>query len=84
MRPFTRTIKEVFTPLWVERDFSTFNETWVRVRQNLPYKANTCFKCGAEFKHGDAIGLIALKGVGNKVFCGFCCDELSENGNIES
>jgi hypothetical protein len=54
------------------------------VRQNLPYKANTCFKCGAEFKHGDAIGLIALKGVGNKVFCGFCCDELSENGNIES
>ena len=76
MKPFTRTLTETFTPLWVQTKFSTYTEGFIAIRSKMSYKASQCFKCHHKFVLNETIGLAAFKEVGNKVLCEECCKEI--------
>lgn len=78
MLNFTKTVRTTYYPLWIKRDYSFYTEKWRAVRDKMSYKANSCFKCSKKFVDNEAISLICLENVGNKVFCQNCADFLNK------
>jgi hypothetical protein len=76
MKTFTKTTVKTYTPIWVHENFSTFNATWIKIRENMKYKGFSCFKCEKDFRDGDVISLVAFQHVGNKVLCLECAKDL--------
>ena len=79
LKSFTKTKVEKFFPLWVRLDYSKYTSEFEKIRFLMPYKADHCFKCDGKFKKNEEIALVALKFVGNKVFCRDCAIEIENN-----
>jgi hypothetical protein len=78
MKSFTITKKETYIPLWVSKDFFVYNESFINIRKDSNYKCNSCFKCSHKFDINEKISLVCLKGIGNKVFCAACAEEIEK------
>lgn len=76
MKSFTVTRTETYTPIWGAKEFAVFNESFMRIRSGMEYKATSCFKCGRGFVFGETIGLVCLDNIGNKVICQICAKDL--------
>lgn len=64
--------------MWVKSDFTIFGEQYIKIRSSLKYKGDACIKCDNPFKIGDMIGLVCFEGIGNKVVCQKCAEEISD------
>ena len=65
-----------YTPMWVKVNFTTFNDSYIKIRTNNgDYSEDwVCFKCSTPFSIGDSIGMACLKEVGNQKFCKTCAE----------
>ena len=77
MKPFTKTTVVTYTPKWVRKTFSVYSEDFKRIRATMGYKCQECFKCYHCFELGESIALACFEGIGNKVLCQTCAEEIS-------
>jgi hypothetical protein len=76
MKSFTKVTETTYTPTWIKSHFITYDEHFIRIRQNFPYKCDRCEKCDHKFLLGESIGLAAFENIGNRVLCESCVIEL--------
>lgn len=76
MKEFVKVTETVYTPIWVKSSYVIYDEGFVRIRSQMPYKCDRCEKCGKKFQMGDSIGLASFKGIGNKTLCNPCAEEI--------
>ena len=62
---------------WCRKDFTTFDESYRRIRGHSRYKGFECYWCHHKFEDGESIALACIEGTGNKVFCSDCADGLT-------
>lgn len=77
MVSWQQTTTKTFTVRWVQVDAFTYTEKFKEIRDNLRYKARSCFKCHKRHEIGDSIGLVALEGMPNRIVCTACAHELA-------
>ena len=79
MTPFVKVIEIIYIPLWVKRDFTIYNDDFIRIRSgySYKYKCDHCEKCNHKFEIGERIALAAFKNIGNKGLCDACAKEIS-------
>ena len=57
---------------WCKKDFSKNTEKWRNIRRENP----SCYWCRRGLNDGEDIALACFDGLGNKVLCQECADEL--------
>lgn len=77
MKSFSVVTTKVYEPIWVRIHFSRYTSGFKALRDKMTYKANTCIKCHHKFEENEEVSLAAFKGIGNKVLCVPCAEEIS-------
>ena len=65
--------------LWVRSEFVKMFPGYRKIRSGMRNKMDTCFWCRHEFLDGEMMGLVAIRGKGNKVICQKCVGEIVED-----
>lgn len=61
---------------WVKREFLVYGDNYRRARSGLRKKMDICHLCRRKFLDGEQFALACFEGVGNRVLCQPCADEL--------
>ena len=62
---------------WCRKDFIEMDKRYREIRAKHRNKMDTCYWCHHKFEDGEQMSLACIEGVGNKVFCSDCADELA-------
>jgi hypothetical protein len=56
----------------IKKDFSTYCDGWIRVREGMHNPLDTCEWCSKQFEKGDKIALGFRTGHANMILCQAC------------
>jgi len=59
---------------WCKKDFTTFNETYRRIRGKFKRPGFQCRWCGRAFEDGETLALAQPENGANWILCGDCAD----------
>lgn len=78
---FVKTSHKAYKVVWIRKEFLKMCEAYRKARARMRRKMNSCVKCSHKFEDGEMMGLACFEGIGNRVICGPCVDELQAQTN---